>query len=291
MSTVETTARHIELASEEYHAHPAIGSSMLECFRRSRREYHARYIAKTLVDSPSPAMELGTLVHLLLLEPQRYAETVAFLPGDCNGEEWNRRLKAHREAEQAILDGYAAEGKRCIDIELHEKVQNIVRAIRSNWHARRLVDGEGKPEFSIFWTDPTTGLELKCLVDWMAAIPVDIKTACDPTPAGFARAAVNLGYYRKFAHYSHGIAAYIGEPVPMVHLVAESDFPFRVAVYDYDDRDNEGRSLGRRQWRETIDALVRCLDTNDWREPFEKSIITLRPPGWAFTEDSFLMGD
>lgn len=288
----ETNARHVDMTSEEYHAYPAIGSSMLEVFRRSRREYYGRFVSKEL-DHPAPsdAMELGTLVHMLLLEPERYEETVAFMPEDCNCEPWNMRLKLHRETHQAMLDEYAAIGKKIIEVSLNNKVQSIVKAIRSNWHARRLVESEGQSEFSIFWTDKWTGLELKCRVDWMAAIPLDIKTARDPSPAVFAKAATDLGYFRKYAHYSRGIAHYLGEPVPMVHLVAESDAPYRVAVYDYDDIDNDGRSIGLAQWRDTLDSLSKCYDSNDWREPWEKRIITLRPPGWAFTQDGYLVGD
>jgi hypothetical protein len=287
LETQTAKARHVELSAEEYHAHPAIGSSMLEVFRRSRREYHARFITKTLEQTTSPALELGTLVHMLLLEPEIYAETVAFLPPDCGGEEWNWRLKAHRETRDAILEGFAAEGKRCIEPELHLKVQNIVNAIRGNWHARRLVNADGQREFSIFWTDPYTGLELKCRVDWYAAIPLDIKTACDPSPMGFSKAAANLSYFCKAAHYAHGIAAYAGEPIPMVHLVAETTAPFRVAVYELDDRDLSEQSLGRSQWRRALNDLKWCIDSGDFREEWEKRIVTLRPPTYAFTQDQY----
>lgn len=295
MATVESIlkAEHRDMSADEYHAHPAIGASMLETFRSSRREFHGRYIARTITPQRATAyMELGTLIHLLLLEPEKFTETVVTLPVVSEtGEEWNWRKPSHREERDAILAGYATDGKQCIEETLMEQVQGVVRSIRNNWHARRLVDANGFAEYSIFWTDPFTELELKCRVDWFAAIPLDIKTTADPSPAVFARTATTLGYFRKAAHYAHGIAAFTGEAIPMVHLVAGTEPPYQIAVYDLDDLDNDGRSLGRRQWRETLTALKRCLDGNDWREPWEKQITNLRPPGWAFTEDSYLIGD
>src|SRR5687767_7846345 len=54
-------AEHRPMSAAEYHAHPALGASMLETFRESRRKFHALYVAKTMTPTPaSGAMQLGT---------------------------------------------------------------------------------------------------------------------------------------------------------------------------------------------------------------------------------------
>jgi len=292
MSTVKTKAEHVDMEAEEYHTHPAIGASMLETFRESRREFYGRYVAKTLPPKePSDAMKFGTLVHLAVLEPERFAETVVTMPNLYQGEEWNWRKPAHREARDAMQAKFAAEGKTCIELGDWEAVEAIAKSIRENKYAHRLVNGQGQPEFSIFWTDHETGLELKCRVDWFASIPVDIKTTNDPSPEEYARTCLKFGYHRKASHYLAGIEAFNDLPTPMVHLAVGTKPPYVVAAYEINDRDSDNKSLGYQQWRATLASLARCYETGDWREPWEKQITSLRLPGWAFTEDLYQVGD
>lgn len=292
MSTIESTARHVEMDSENYHRHPAIGSSMLETFRNSRREFYGRFVSKEIPPKePTDAMKLGTLVHLALLEPDKFAETVVTMPNLYLGEEWNWRKPAHREARDAMQSRFAAEGKSCVELVDYETIQAMVAAIHANKYAHKLVTATGLPEYSIFWTDEETGLELKCRVDWWATNPLDIKTTNDPSPEGFARTATQLGYFRKAAHYATGIESLTGKKAQVVMLAVENKLPHRVANYDLNDNDQDGRSLGRRQWRENLNALARCIESGDWLEPWEKSVIELRPPGWAFTSDCYQVGD
>ncbi|MCH8841085.1 MAG: PD-(D/E)XK nuclease-like domain-containing protein [Planctomycetes bacterium] len=271
----------------EYHADPANGSTMLETFRESRREYHALYIAKSVKRKPpTEPMILGSLVHLRLLEPERVEEQFATLPPvNSAGDAWNWRTKDHRDERDDWIAKQAPKTVVATDVFLTS--EKICSSIVRNWHARRLIEGDGEPEFSIFWTDADTGLECKCRIDWMAAIPLDIKTTCDPSPVNYARQLVNLGYHRKLAHYLDGLAHYVGEPIPMVHLAVGTKEPHLVATYDIDDRDTRGKSLGVRQRRRTLRQLAACYDANDWREPWEKQFTTLRLPGWAFGEDDW----
>lgn len=291
MSTVEQQVEHRELTSEAYHAHYAIGASMMETFRVSRWEYYSQYVAKSVERGPpTDAMILGTLVHLQLLEPERVEQEFATLPAKTTGgDAWNWRKPDHRKERDDWIAKQAP--KAVVEPDVLLTSGKIADAIRSNWHARRLIENDGESEFSIFWTDVETGLECKCRVDWMAAIPLDIKTTCDPSPATYARQLVNLGYHRKLAHYLDGLAHFVGEPIPMVHLAAGTSEPFLVATYDIDDRDQRGQSLGNRQRRRTLRQLAECYATGDWREPWEKQITSLRLPGWAFYEDAYQIGE
>lgn len=292
MSTVSTKAQHIDMDAETYHANPAHGASMLEDFRESRRMFYGRYVARTIPPKEATdAMQLGTLIHMAVLEPERFAETVVTMPNLYLGEEWNWRKPAHREARDTIQARFASDGKICVELSDFETVAAVTKAVRENRYAHRLVNGQGQAEFSIFWNDAETGLDLKCRVDWFAAIPVDIKTTNDPSPEEYARTCVKYGYHRKAAHYLAGIELFNDQPTPMVHLAVGTKAPHVVAAYEIDDRDGDNRSLGYRQWRQTLTDLARCYETGDWREPHEKQITSLRLPGWAFSQELYQVGD
>lgn len=293
VATQKTGAVHIDMPAEKYHEHPAIGASMIEIFRRSRREFYQRFVECEEVPAKrTDPMDLGTLIHARLLEPLRFEELLApqFPSTNEAGEEWNWRKPAHRDERDAWYAKHA-DGKIVISEEERTDLDKIIGAVLNNQHARRLLEREGKSEYSIFWTDYETGLNLKCRVDWFSSIPLDLKSSADVSPAEYSRQIVKLGYHRKLAHYLDGIAAHVGEPVPMVHLAVETKTPYRVATYDINDADLRGRSLGERQRRELLRQIQKCYADNDWREPWEKQIVSLSLPRWAFSEDEFYLGD
>lgn len=289
MSTVAPAAEHRPMTAEEYHRHPAIGASMLETFRDSRRKFYSLYVAKTEKPKPpTPAMQLGTLVHMKLLEPSRFLESVAepfpaFAP---DGKKWLRRQGSdHERWWQDEID--KREGLIACDEETLDRVDSIVNAIRSNERAAKLLDQYGECEYPIFWRDSDTGIECKCMVDWYAPIALDLKTTCDPSPAAYARSLVGLGYVRKIAHYKAGIEKLRDEVANFVHIAAETASPYRVASYQIDDKDREGFSLGVTQRRRLLFELAECYASGDWRDPFEKFVMKLQIPTFAFTEDAY----
>lgn len=282
-------AEHREISADEYHAHPAWGASMLEDFRQSRRTCYARHVAKTEPKpEPTDAMKLGTLVHLRLLEPATYSQRVSVMPDMTpDGDPWNMRKPSHRDAWAKLEAEVAGSGITLIEKPQREQIEAIAESVLGNWHARRLLERDGQPEYSIFWTDKETGLPLKCRVDWWSTLPLDLKTTCDPSPEAFSRQCAQLGYDRKRAHYLAGIAAHVGESLPLVHLAVGTQPYYPCCPYDLDDTDANGKSRGQRQWRQTLRDLAACLESGDWAEPYEKQIVSLRLPNWAHHSDEF----
>lgn len=284
-----TKAYHVAMSAEEYHASDAHGSSMLETFRDSRRTFHAQFVAKTAPRKEStPAMKVGTLCHLKLFEPERFAAIVAepYPAVAPDGKKWLRREGSdHANWWQEEID--KRDGKIDADEQTLDLVDSVVKAIRENKRANQLLSQDGKTEYPIFWTDPDTGLACKIMVDWFATISLDLKTSCDPSPKAYAESLANLGYHRKLAHYKCGLAHLVGKEARFTHIVAGTTAPHCVACYEVDDRDFQGFSLGVSQRRRTLFDLAECYHTDDWREPWEKSVVTLQLPGWAFHEDSY----
>lgn len=297
IAQAETEAPSIQRgeSDHEYHDRAEIGASMLEDFRGDRQTYRATYIDKTRPKrEATPAMQFGTLLHLLVLEPDRFADAVAEPMPDLSGlapdgKKWNRRKGSdHERLWQEEVDKRA--GKICADWKTLQRVTAAANAVKRHPVVSKML-AVGESEVSHYWTDDETDLRCKCRVDWLGdGFAIDIKTAIDASPAGFARRVVQLGYHRKLAHYLDGLEACHGEPVPLVHVAIEPEWPHRVGVYELDDRDRDELSLGRQQRRQTLRALADCLAKDDWREPWETQVTALRLPGWAFTENDYQMG-
>jgi len=271
-----------QLLADDYHADPAIGASMIEDFYRSRRLFEGRYVTKKIPPKKrTAAMELGTLVHMRVLEPTRYGAEVIVASADAPDRR-SRNYWADLEEQN--------EGKHIITHATGCEVEAIAESVLSKRWARRLLASDGQPEFSIFWTDQETGLNLKCRVDWFAGICLDLKTTADPSPANYARTLVNLGYHRKLAHYCAGISAYTGEDATLLHIAAGTEPPYACGAYEIDDRDmwdHRTPSLGQKQWRQILRDLAECYATNDWSDPFEREIVSLRLPQFAFSESQW----
>ena len=283
-----------DLSNEDYHADTgAFSASALEDFRDSRRLFEARYITKTLPPkAATPAMELGTCVHLRILEPERYFATLAepFPEEAPDGKKWLRRKGSDHERWWAEEEAKRA-GKLALEQSEIDRIEAIAQSVLAKPWAKALLARDGQPEFSIFWADEETGLPLKCRVDWFRPIvSVDLKTTSDATPAKFVRRCVDLGYHRKRAHYLAGIRAYTADKrARMVHMAVSTDAPYSAGAYELGDIDRTtNASLGLMEWRHILRSLKHCLDTGDFSDPWEREVLTLEYPTYAFMQQSYL---
>lgn len=285
-----SAAEHIPMPAADYHADAANGSSDLELFRQSRREYHAVKVAKTKPPkAATEPMQLGTMIHCKLFEPEKFHEVVADpLPKLApDGKKWLRRQGSdHEKWWQEELN--KREGRIACDADTLETVDNVVAAIRANPWAARILGEPGETEYSVFWTDSETGLRLKCRFDWFSATVLDLKTTASADPRDYSRQVFRLGYHRKWAHYKAGLNALRGEQSPFVHIAAETSGFYRVGCFEIDDRDKHGFALGVAQRRRTLHDLAECYETGDWREPWEKMVVVLELPASAFYEDQYV---
>lgn len=283
--------RDPDMSAVRYHSDLALGSSMAEDFRQSRRKYLARYVHRTLPEpEPSAAMNLGTLIHLKVLEPDRYSDVVADPYPELapDGKKWYRRKGSDHEKWWA--DEVAKrEGKIPCTVDDERRVDAAAKAVLSHKRARSLVNDQGSPEVSHFWSNPDHGIACKCRVDWDANIPIDLKTTSDASPNAYVRSVVRLGYHRKLAHYLEGLRVVRGEPTRMAHIAVETSAPYRVAVYDINDKDEQGCSLGATQRNATLRQLREAIESGDWSEPWERQVNELKLPRFAWLEDDFFM--
>lgn len=255
------------MKSSDYHAHPALGSTQIRELLRSPAHFKALGAKEA-----TPAMQLGTLVHTLVLEPDTFEERYIVAP------KVDRRTKAGK-VEWAEFQA-AAGDREVIDAATNGKAREIAVSVRTHARAAKLLEAATAREESLFWEDEETGVECKCRPDARAAsgLVVDLKTARDASPHGFQRAVASHGYHIQAAHYMAGVRAAGYAAREFLFVVVETELPYGVAVYRLDPYAIERGEDARVK---ALDLFVECRERGEWPGYGAGKIETIELPGWA----------
>lgn len=226
---------------------------------------------------PTKAQKLGTLVHALILGTS--APPLAILDFE------NRtRTKPFIAAEKEALGA----GKQVVLRKEWEEAVAISDAVLKHPVAGPLIEASAQREVSGFWTDPEFGIWQRMRADalsaeWDMPVAVDLKSARDASPEGFARAVAEYGYHRQDVHYRQGLAACLGcgwRDVDFLFAVVETEPPYLVAVYRVSDGEDGARDdvgLGLEQMRAARERFRDCSQAGRW-PGYSEEIETLRLP-------------
>jgi exodeoxyribonuclease VIII len=221
----------------------------------------------------TPALYRGRALHCALFEPERFFGEYAFEPdfGDCRFRENKVRRDAWREehADRELLP--AAE---------YDLVQRVASAVYEHRVARAFLVG-GRPEETITWTDPVTGLLCKARLDYVRPTEiVDVKGTRRQTVREFRRDLSSFLYYGQMAWYHDGArAAGVLPPDaerPVV-IAPQTVEPFDVMAFRLTEHALES---GRRLWRSLLDRYATCREAN-WWPGIAPDLIDLDVDPWA----------
>lgn len=270
-----------QVSHDDYHSdRTAWSHTGLDTFRASRKRFYREYILNDLKREPTDAMQFGILLHMAVLEPERFASQVVVAP------KVDRRTKAGK----ADWESFVAEsnGKHVADAEDLDRIRAMTAEIYTNPIAAWLLRLGGVREVSMRWDCRETGLPLKCRLDFLSNresdgfIVVDLKTTRNASPEAFAKSCFSFGYHRQAAHYTEGVRLLIGELPRFVFVAVGTEPPHEVAVYELDDA---AIDLGNEQNTKIKRALSKCLDASDWTAPHENRVNMLSLPRWAYYDD------
>ena len=244
-----------------YHAAPGFSKSDLDLIARSPA--HWKYGQR----EETPAMRLGAAVHTAVLEPDQWEARYARVTG-------RRKVDLDTDANRTVLS--TAEWETC---------QQLRDAV---WHHPTCRDlfREGQAEGSAWWLDPDTGLLCKCRPDWnRPGLLLDLKTATDASPAGFARAVERYRYHVQAAYALDGWPQAGGGAVErFLFIVVEKTPPYAIGLYELSATLlDAARVLYRRE----LATATACLSRQQW-PGYSTEIVTLpldaaRPaPGMLF---------
>lgn len=255
------------LPAEDYFAIEAASNSGLKLVRRSPA--HFKYKEEK---DPTPAMAMGTHIHMALLEPERFASHYVVA-----AEAVDKRSAYYK----GLVKDVGAD--RVLTIAEHRKLVGMQDAAYRNKRFAGYMKAQGRNELSVVTTDPVTGVRVKCRFDRKgdSGWALDLKKCQDARGNEFARAITNYGYYMQVAFYQAVWFWETGEKCPDFPLAAiEEESPHGVVLHDLDEIALE---LGRRHFREALDTYARCLDSGVWPGYEDESEFT-SVTSWAANE-------
>lgn len=257
------------ISNADYHGdRSAVSSSGLKHLLQSPAHFVA---AMSSAHAETDAMRFGTALHAALLEPDIFAGTYRVMPV------MDKRTAAGKQAAEEFLARH--QNHELISQDWQDDIQAMVAAAKRHGAVVNML-ASGAAEETYVWSDPETGVLLKCRPDWENPDAIwDVKSCADGSPRGFAKACANYHYPLSAALYIEGVFRCTGETLPFRFIAMEKGAARAVAVY-------EGTAsflkLGRKQMRHAINLLAKCKESGVW--PGYQTggeIETIELPGWA----------
>lgn len=224
--------------------------------------------------------DLGKIVHRLVLG--RGAEYEIVLALDRSKQPYEATsydtvsARTHR-------DMIYAEGKIPILAHEFEAASAMAASVKAHPLGAALLT-DGRPEASLFWVDPATGVKCRARIDWLPnpsagrMVVPDLKTAESAAPTEFSKVAAKLGYYGQDCHYSDGIAALgLASRPAFLFVVVEKAAPHLVSVGRFSEPDD--RHLARAVVDHCRRLYATCTTDNRW-PGYGDQIADLTLPTW-----------
>ena len=251
-----------DLSDEDYFAADAINNSYLWKLINQTPAHAQVATAKT------DALNLGSAVHLAVLQPEHASDKIVQGPETRRGKAWTDALKKAQSEDKILLT--QADYNQCMS--MRDSVW------RNPSVAQELNQKDTVYEQAAFWEHK--GLQFKCKVD--AARPsviVDLKTSQDASPRGFSQSIAKYGYHQQDASYSYGWGQASGIKVEhFLFLVVEKYPPFACAIYELD---NMSKREGWASYLAAIELPQHCQQEKHFHAYADEKVL-LQLPTYAF---------
>lgn len=222
---------HRGLTEEQYNLLEGVRSSHLKKVLQSQAHYlHA-------INNPSEqteAMKLGTMIHMAILEPARFKETVVVTPdfGDM-------RSKTNREKRDAWISDNPE--KTCISSDDSYVIAGICNALTKKKSFLKLIE-ENELEKEVSFQGQVGNTKTKCradAIDIKKRVIVDIKSTKSATPEAMQYYVRDYGVDIQQAFYvatiekALGSSSFSWENWSSVIVAVEKSAPFESQVFEF----------------------------------------------------------
>lgn len=239
------------LFHDEYLKVDALSSSGMRYLERSPRHY---LYSKQAVWEPTKAQELGTMVHMAVLEPKRFLSTYVAEP------KFDKRTNLGKAAYESFVQ--ENKGKLVVPMDSFIAVEGILEALEGSRTVGSLLKG-GIAECSYF--SEMDGVPVKCRADYVNitnGILVDVKTTQDASATEFARSCKNYDYARQMCFYKDIIEKVEeAQIVKCVIIAIESKPPYGIACYEIHPYDLDH---ARSNYKSLIEIYKKCMTSGLW---------------------------
>ena len=267
----------------DYHEIRALSNSSLSVLKRSPTEFYKRFITGEMKGQEAEAMFLGSAVHMLALEPERFDAEYRIESGPINPQTSKPYGRDTKKFESWLLDQAVNDDGRTMLI--HEEFANsvaIAKAFQAHptiaaimaSRAEKLFESEYAMEYEI----GDDKVKMKCKIDFVCPserLIIDLKTTSDPSPYAWSWSAEDFGYHRQAAIYSDAMEAKYGEPFRFLFGVVRSKEPYEAAVYELDA---ESIQRGRVEYEALIEEYIDRKASNDWLSDWQRGVFSINVP-------------
>lgn len=224
----------------------------------------------------SKEMEFGTLAHMAILEPERFAQEVLLQPdfAEITGGQ-HHASRAYKDAKAGWMQ---AQGPNAMSLSFKDMahIKAMASSLRAQKEIVELLAG-GRSEVSFRWHDAHQDMTCKGRADLISpgGLLVDIKTAKSALPHAISRMIGDMGYHIQAAHYlEFGRQSGLYDHENFLLVAMEKTPPYACAGYFLD----EATLLAGAQARAAaMRSLQECLKTGSWPGYPGLSVVGLPP--------------
>lgn len=246
---------HRGIPARDYLALQAIGSTSLSWLAVS--PLHFKYMSEQPHEE-TPALSLGTALHMAVLEPERFAQTYVLEPDPISvapGMAKPRATKAYKDA----VANLEATGRQVLRAETFDHVRGMAASIEHHAHAAKILARLPERELTLVWE--RNGRLCRGRADALGDGAVaDLKTTRslkDFSPWTVTKYA----YHVQAGHYGDGVQI-LGRAVKhRFFIVVESSAPYDVGVFALDD---PAYACGQSECERLFKLLDECERTKRW---------------------------
>ncbi len=245
---------YANMPAAQYHSDKeALSCSMLKPLLESPAHFQANLLS---LNKATKAMDFGSLVHGLVLEPHLIGNDFSIYPGIADGRSSDYKAFLAKNSSRLVVDEPTFTRAR----KLAEKILH------------RMVFGrpfgdfvnEGIPEASIYVEEPTTGLLLRTRLDlYHPEYSFDLKTTRHGLISAFVRDAVDMHYDFQAFMYTIARSLYEGRtnPAKFVFIAAETEEPNSIHQITAGET---FMSNGAKKFQEVLSVYSACMQTGFW---------------------------
>ena len=258
-------ATKYELTQEEYRSYPALSTSDIKLILENPYKFKIGYKKES-----TPSMDLGTLVHCLILEPDTFYHRYIVKNID-------RRTKAGKEEFAEIEKS----GLTLISEEFYNNALGMAESIRESGAYHKYLKG---CDFETSYIGDLLGHTFKVRPDALnleTSTIIDLKCVSNASKSGFLKTFANLKYYMQ---------AYIYKNVLNVQnfyfIAIENKEPYTIGIYEADFLSME---LAESELKKAldiynnIDSIKNIYKDKHAKDDLEAQALTL--PNWVFYEN------
>lgn len=271
------TGIYYDISNEDYHAGDGVSKSQLDMV--AKNPALLKWVKAAPEDEEKKsALDMGTALHCLLLEPKEFDKRFIVAP------EFNRRTNQGKADEAAFMKDVAGMGMTVMDAEQGRKLKLMRDSAMAHPAARWMLEAPGHCEASMYWNDEETGELCRIRPDkWLNEhnVIVDVKKVADMDR--FARHIEEFRYHVQDAMYREGALKVTGQPHGFFFLAVSETidcgrYPVRVFELDAPDVD-----AGHQLFRRDLNTYHECRISDEWG-----GVEIIKRPEWARKQDMYV---